>query len=106
MSSCVGHVTTETVFGQTLALRLGDRDEHCALESDTTGPNVKGNLYLYLGEIMGAMRASREEYRREGKSGIHGFYEKQKRCFFSVSHLSYQEEFYDAHPNSASKQGL
>ena len=39
-------MTTETVFGQTLALRLGDGDEHRALESDTTG--LKGNLYLYL----------------------------------------------------------
>ena len=38
----------ESVFGQTLALRLGDRDEHRALESDTIGLNVKGNLYLYL----------------------------------------------------------
>ena len=44
--SSTGHVTTETVFGQTLALRLGDRDEHCALELDMTGLNVKGNLYL------------------------------------------------------------
>ena len=46
MPSCAGHVTTETVFGQTLALRLGDGDEHHALELDTTGLNVKGNLYL------------------------------------------------------------
>ena len=36
----------ETIFGQTLALQLGDGDEHCILESDTTGLNVKGNLYL------------------------------------------------------------
>ena len=28
MSSRAGHVTTETVFGQTLALRRGDGDEH------------------------------------------------------------------------------
>ena len=48
MSSRTGHMTTETVFGQTLALRLGDGDEHRALESDTTGLNVKGNLYLKL----------------------------------------------------------
>ena len=48
MSSRAGHVTMETVFGQTLALRLGDRDEHHALESDTTGLKVKGNLYLHL----------------------------------------------------------
>ena len=41
-------MTTETVYGQTLALQLGDRDEHHALESDTTGLNVKGNLYLNL----------------------------------------------------------
>ena len=50
MSSHAGHVTTETVFGQTLALWLGNRDEHHALESDTTGLIVKGNLYLYLVE--------------------------------------------------------
>ena len=48
MSSHAGHVTTETVFGQTLARWLGNRDEHRALESDTTGLNVKGNLYLLL----------------------------------------------------------
>ena len=36
----------ETVFGQTLALWLGNGDEHRTLESDTTGLNVKGNLYL------------------------------------------------------------
>ena len=41
-------MTMETVYGQTLALRLGNGDEHRALESDTTGLNVKGNLYLYL----------------------------------------------------------
>ena len=41
-------MTKETVFGQTLALRLGDGEEHRALELDTTGLNVKGNLYLYL----------------------------------------------------------
>ena len=29
-----------------MALRLGDGDEHRALESDTTGLDVKGNLYL------------------------------------------------------------
>ena len=46
MSSRTGHVTTETVYGQTLALRLGNGNEHCALESDTMGLNVKGNLYL------------------------------------------------------------
>ena len=38
----------ETVLGQTLALWLGNGDEHRALESDTTGLNVKENLYLYL----------------------------------------------------------
>ena len=42
-----GHVTMETVYGQTLTLRLGDGDEHHALKSDMTGLNVKGNLYLY-----------------------------------------------------------
>ena len=46
MSSRAGHVITETVFGQTLTLRLGNWDEHHALESDTTGLNVKENLYL------------------------------------------------------------
>ena len=40
-------MTMETVFRQMLALRLGDGDEHHPLESDTTGLNVKGNLYLY-----------------------------------------------------------
>ena len=48
MSSRAGHVTTENVFGQTLALQLGNGDEHHALESDMIGLNVKGNLYLYL----------------------------------------------------------
>ena len=38
----------ETVFEQTLALWLEDKDEHRALESDTIGLNVKGNLYLSL----------------------------------------------------------
>ena len=38
----------ETVYGQMMALRLGNGDEHRPLESDTTGLNVKGNLYLYL----------------------------------------------------------
>ena len=37
----------ETVFRQTLALWLGNEDEHHPLESDTTGQIVKGNLYLY-----------------------------------------------------------
>ena len=46
MSSHTGHVTAETVYGQTLALQLGNGDEHRTLESDTTGLNVKGNLYL------------------------------------------------------------
>ena len=46
MSSRADHVTMETVFGQTLALWLGDGDEHRPLESDTTGLNVKGNLYF------------------------------------------------------------
>ena len=47
MSSRAGHVTTETVFGPMLALRLGNGDEHHPLESDTTRLNVKENLYLY-----------------------------------------------------------
>ena len=42
MSSHAGHVTTETVYGQTLALQLGDGDEHHPLELDTTGLNVQG----------------------------------------------------------------
>ena len=45
-------MTTETVFGQTLALQLGNGDEQRALESDTTGLNVKGNLYLYLSIVL------------------------------------------------------
>ena len=49
VSSHTGHVTTETVYEQTLALRLGNGDEHHALESNRTGLNVKGNLYLTLG---------------------------------------------------------
>ena len=53
MSSRTGHVTTEMVFGQTLA-RLGNADEHRALESDTTGLNVKGNIYLYLRILLSA----------------------------------------------------
>ena len=48
MSSHAGHVAMETVYGQMLALQLGDGDEHHTLELDTTGLNVKGNLYLYL----------------------------------------------------------
>ena len=51
ISSRTGHVTTETVFRQTLALWLGKGDEHCDLESDTTGLNVKWNLYLYCSLI-------------------------------------------------------
>ena len=47
MSSHAGHVTMETVFRESLALWLGNRDEHHALESDTTGLIVKGNLYRY-----------------------------------------------------------
>ena len=47
VSSCAGHVTTETIFGQTLALWLGNGDDQHALELDTTGLNVMGNLYLW-----------------------------------------------------------
>ena len=36
----------EMVYRQTLALQLGNGDEHHALEADTSGLNVKGNLYL------------------------------------------------------------
>ena len=36
LSSRAGHVTTEMVYGQTLALWLGNGDEHCTLESDLT----------------------------------------------------------------------
>ena len=39
-------LATETVFGQTLALWFGNGDERHTLEFDTTGLNVKGNLYL------------------------------------------------------------
>ena len=46
MSSCAGHVTRETIYGQMLALQLGNEDEHHALESDMTGLNVERNLYL------------------------------------------------------------
>ena len=53
MSSHTGHVTTETVYGQTLALWLGNGDEYHALESDTTGLNVKRNLYLSVMEKIG-----------------------------------------------------
>ena len=52
MSSCAGHVTTETVFRQTLALWLGNKDEHCAIELDMTGLNVKGDIladYIKIG---------------------------------------------------------
>ena len=38
----------ETVYRQTLVLWFGDGDEHRALESDTTGQIVKGNLYLIV----------------------------------------------------------
>ena len=48
VSSHAGHVTTETVYGQTLALRLGNGDEHHPLELDRTGQFVKENLILYL----------------------------------------------------------
>ena len=48
VSSRAGHMTTETVYGQMLALRLRGGDEHRTLESDTTELNVKGNLYLYF----------------------------------------------------------
>ena len=47
LSTHAGHLTTETVFRQTLVLWLANGDEYCALESDTTG-HVKENLYLYL----------------------------------------------------------
>ena len=52
MSSHTGHVITETVYGQTLAIRLGDVDEHHAVESDRTGLNVKWNLYLTHSEAV------------------------------------------------------
>ena len=48
MSSRAGHVTTETVFGQTLAVWLGNEGEYCTLELDTAELNVKGGFYLYL----------------------------------------------------------
>ena len=55
MSSCTGHVARETVFRQMLAVRLGNGAEYRALESDMTGLNVKGNLYLYLPRILGIL---------------------------------------------------
>ena len=48
VSSHTGHMATETVYRQMLALWLGNRDEHSPLELDITGLNVKENLYLYL----------------------------------------------------------
>ena len=45
MSSRADHMTTENVYRQLLALWLGNGDEHCPLESDTTGQFVKGNLF-------------------------------------------------------------
>ena len=62
MSSRAGHVTTETVYGQTLALQLGDGDEHRPLESDTTGLSVKGKLNLYLKLLGPAAIASLHSY--------------------------------------------
>ena len=52
MSSRAGHVTTETVYGQTLALWLGNGNEHRPLESDMTGLNVKGNMYVFTKAFM------------------------------------------------------
>ena len=47
--SYAGHMTTETVFRQALALRLEKRDEHRPLELDTTGlKNVKERTLPYL----------------------------------------------------------
>ena len=55
MSRHVGHVTMETVFGQMLALWLGNGNDHHALESDMTVQNVKGHLYLYFYLYIDAM---------------------------------------------------
>ena len=52
MSSRAGHVAAETVYGQMLALRLANGDEH--LESDMTRLNVKENLYLTIREGHGS----------------------------------------------------
>ena len=57
MSSCTGHVITKNIYGQTLALQLGNGDEQRPLELETTGLNVKGNLYFYLSDIEANMRA-------------------------------------------------
>ena len=42
----------ENVYRQTVAPWLGDGHEHRALELDTIGLNVKGNLYLYLTKVL------------------------------------------------------
>ena len=62
-------MTTETVFGQTLALWFGNGDEQHALELDTTGLNVKGNLYLYLtskGQMQGRVIGRQVSHRLKG----------------------------------------
>ena len=57
----------ETVNRQTLALWLGDGDEQHALESDTTGLNVKENLYFYLSTAQ-SLPAGTEESLAAGAS--------------------------------------
>ena len=37
----------ETVFGQALALRLEKWDEHCSLESDTTGLKMSRGTFTF-----------------------------------------------------------
>ena len=41
-------MTTETVYGQTLALWLENGDEHCVLESDMTGQLSRGTFTFIL----------------------------------------------------------
>ena len=50
-----------------MALQLGNGDEHHATESDTTGLNVKGNLYLYLSLLIKPLK---EEHFSPAKSCI------------------------------------
>ena len=45
--SHTGHVTTETVFGQALALWLEKRDERRPLESDTTGLKMSRGTFTF-----------------------------------------------------------
>ena len=59
----------ETVFGQTLALQLGNGDEHRALESDTPGLNDNDNNAKE--HIPWQLVLLREQYEKEGRSSKH-----------------------------------